>query len=132
MIRRPIGAAALLLISACGGGASSLTSFHDPGTGLDYLIEHSSGPALSAATDRVFVVINGERKKVFSGYGGEKVLLRSSGAQALAVEYCGGTIEATSSFLLKADKSGHSVAIRIQPIVLSDVKIGGVAFCSGD
>jgi hypothetical protein len=85
MIRRPIGAATLLLISACSGGASSLTSFPDPGTGLDYLIEHSSGPALSAATDRVFVVIDGERKEVFSGYGGEKVLLRSSGVQALPV-----------------------------------------------
>ena len=114
---------------SCMAGAPQSKKIHDTLHGVDFIIEHLSGPALSQSQDRIYIQVGGGKKLVFRGRGGVDVTLLPMRRDFIIIQYCGGVVEMTDSFLSPTNDQDEAVAVRLQPIVISNVKIGGSAFC---
>jgi hypothetical protein len=129
MTRYPTAVICLILAS-CNTERPTERVLRDKVNGVELIEQHLTGPALSQSEDKLYVVEGGERKKVFEGYGGSSLSLRSSRKGVLVVAYCGGSIRSTESFVVDDNPAGEVVAVKVQPIVASGLKIDGEAVCN--
>ncbi|MBX9815876.1 MAG: hypothetical protein K2X76_14340 [Sphingomonas sp.] len=120
-----------LALTGCNAEKPVETKIHDASNGVNFIIDHRSGPALSQPEDKLYLVGDGERKLIFEGYGGSKLSLLSLKRGVLLVAYCGGAIRSTVSFLAKGKSAGEVTAIKVQPIITSGILINGKSVCQG-
>ena len=80
------------------------------------------------STDRVYAVVDGKQELIFEGYGVGPITLKPHKKAAIIIEYCGGSIRSTNSFLLRDDGYGNAIAVKVQPIVVEAV-IDKVPLC---
>lgn len=120
---------ALSILGSCNSERPTETKLHDDIHGIDVIVEHLDGPALSQPEDRVSVLENGDRKVIFEGYGGTSISLISQTRGILLLTYCGGVIQKTESFLLNDAYSNRLIAVKVQPVVSGNLQINGREIC---
>lgn len=130
-MKRIVVAATCLVLTCCNAEKPIETKLHDATNGVDLIIEHRAGPALSQPEDKLYLVGDGERKLVFEGYGGSALLLHPLKRGVLVVGYCGGAIRSADSFLAKENSAGEVTAVKVQPIITSGIQINGKSVCEG-
>lgn len=121
---------ALAVLASCSANEPTKRTVHDAVHDVDFSIEHTSGPALSQAEDRVYAVSSGKRELVFEGYGASKISLLPLREGALLIEYCGGFVNKVDSYLANRTGDGNALAVRVQPIVIANVSIDGKRLCA--
>ena len=121
---------AICLIASCSSEKPSAKSIRDNVHGIDFVVEHISGPALSLSEDRVYAKLGNDRTLVFEGYGGKDVALKNVGDAIIVVEYCNGSIRKVESILSKSPSSRDAIAIKVQPIIAANVRVGGIILCA--
>ena len=126
----PLFLAVVILLSACSVENPTQKVVRDSVNGTDLLIEHTSGPALSQAGDRVFVTRDGKRDLIFEGFGAPSINLKPLREGVLLIEYCGGSVRKVDSFLAGQTSSGNAIAVKVQPIVIENVDIDGSRLCA--
>lgn len=117
------------LLACCNSEKPDRTKIYDAANGVNFVLEHHSGPALSQAEDKLYLISDDERKLVFDGYGGSALSLPSLKKGILVVAYCEGAIRRTESFLAKENSSGEVVAVKVQPIITSGILMNGTSVC---
>ena len=118
------------LICSCNEKRPSNYTVKDTTHGIAYSIEHTSGPALSQSEDRVYAGTGNRRELIFEGYGARRLTIKPLHEGVVVIEYCGGSIEKVSSFLANRTSSGNALAVKVQPVVIANVAIGGNRICS--
>ena len=96
---------------------------------IDFILEYDVGPPLSPSEDRIFVNTAKGRELIFEGYDAPKIDIKPLREGIVIVEYCGGSIQKVSSFLSNSDASRETVVVKVQPVVIANVSVGGVMFC---
>jgi hypothetical protein len=124
-------ATASVLLSSCSAEGPTERTIRDEVHHVDLVVAHLIGPALSQERDTVSVVRDKSREVIFEGYGGSSVVIKPLTKDVLVLAYCGGVIEATHSFLVTDQRSGQASAVKVQPVVVEGLKIGGVDMCGG-
>lgn len=119
-----------LLLLSCNTTEPIEHLVHDKVHDVDFIYQHHSGPALSASEDRIFVHTAKGRELIFEGYGATRITAKSLRKGVVIVEYCGGSIRRTASFLSNVDPSGNVLAVKIQPIIVYNVSIDGKKVCA--
>ena len=122
-------AAVCFFLASCAAEQPRETLLRDEMHHVNLVVEHLVGPALSQEQDTVSVDRNGRREVIFQGYGGSTVTVRPLKKGVLVLVYCGGAIQAASSFLVTDQSSGEAIAVKVQPVVASGVQIGGKDVC---
>lgn len=130
-MKRNLVAAVFLSLACCNYERPIESKIHDNANGVDLVIEHHAGPALSQPEDKLYLIDNGERKLVFEGYGGSSLSLPALRKGVLIVAYCGGAIRSAESFLSKESSVSNMTAVKIQPIITSGIQINGKSLCNG-
>jgi len=130
-MKRFLVAASCLVLTCCNADQPIETKIHDDVNGVDLIIEHRAGPALSRPEDKLYIVVDGKKNLIFEGYGGSSLLLPPLKRGVLIVAYCGGSIRNTNSFLAKDNLAGEVTAVKIQPIITSGIHINGKSVCEG-
>ena len=117
------------LLCSCVAERPSTSIVKDIIHGIDYSIEHTSGPALSQSEDRVYAGTGNRRELVFEGYGASHIAIKPLREGVVLIEYFGGSIRKVGGFLAKRTSSGNALAVRVQPIIIPNVEIGGNRLC---
>jgi len=121
---------AILYLASCSRGDSTSREIKGP-LGLNFIVEHFTGPPMSAEEDEVYVKLPDKSKKlIFKGYGSRNVNITSHNGDSLIIGYCGGSIlKVESSIVNKNPINNSNSLIRIQPITLDNVSIYGNKIC---
>lgn len=121
----------IVLIPACDRQNATTTNVQDTLHRVQFSVDTIDGPILSEARHKVYVERDSGRDLVFEGYGGTTVLIEPLSEGVVLLEYCGGAIRKVDSFISYRAGSPIPRAVTIQPIVIPNVTIGGMHFCSG-
>lgn len=121
---------ALAVLASCSAKEPTKRVVHDAMHGVDFSIEHTPGPALSQAEDRVYIARSGKRELIFEGFGASEIELQPLREGVLLIEYCGGSANKVGSFLAGRTDNGNAVAVKVQPIMIANVSIDGKRLCA--
>lgn len=117
------------LVASCSSENPSTKTVRDNVHGIDFIVEHVSGSALSLSEDRVYAQLANKRTLVFEGYGGKGITLKNTGESIILIEYCYGSIRKIDSVLSKSPTSGDAIAVKIQPVIAANVRVGDIMLC---
>lgn len=121
--------AAFYFIASCSSEKPFTKNIRNDVYGIDFVVEHRSGPALSLSEDRVYAKVGDERVLVFEGYGGKGVALKNASDSIVIIEYCYGSIRKVDSILSKSPTTRDAVVIKIQPVIAANIVVGGHILC---
>lgn len=118
------------LLAGCNTEKPTQRVVHDSVHRIDFTLEHELGHTLSASEDRIYANTTKGRELIFEGYGAPKIVIKPLHEGAVIVEYCGGTISKVASFLSSRVDSGEALAVKVQPVILANVSVGGSRQCA--